>query len=158
MKQADVDVSRGARGPREVLLVEDNPGDVRLTRDAFSAGSMRPHFTVAKDGVEAMAMLRHEEPYARCPRPDLILLDLNLPRKDGREVLEEIKNDDDLGTIPVVMLTSSDSDNDVSASYRCGANCYVTKPVDLNAFNSVVRSVENFWLSIATLPPRSRSR
>jgi CheY-like chemotaxis protein len=140
------------------LLVEDNPGDVRLTRDAFSAGAARPHFTVAKDGVEALAMLRHEGKYSECPRPDLILLDINLPLKDGREVLKEIKSDDDLRLIPVVMLTTSDSDSDVKASYRAGANCYVTKPVDLGAFNAVVRSVESFWLSIATLPPRPRVR
>jgi chemotaxis family two-component system response regulator Rcp1 len=139
-------------GAFEVLLVEDSPGDVRLTREAFKDAKLHINLHVASDGIEAMAFLTREGEYAHVPRPDLILLDLNLPRKDGRQVLEEIKATQELMTIPVVILTTSDSDEDVLRSYRLHANCYISKPVDLEGFLSVVRSIDNFWLSIVKLP------
>jgi chemotaxis family two-component system response regulator Rcp1 len=138
--------------PVEILLVEDNPGDVRLTIEALRDGKVRNHLNVATDGVEALAFVRRKGAYANAPRPDVILLDLNLPRKDGREVLAEIKADADLKTIPVVILTTSKADEDILRSYELNANCYITKPVDLDQFITVVRSIEDFWLTIVTLP------
>jgi chemotaxis family two-component system response regulator Rcp1 len=138
--------------PVEILLVEDNPGDVRLTVEALREGKVRNHLNVATDGVEALAFVRREGTYANAPRPDVILLDLNLPRKDGRQVLAEIKADHDLKTIPVVILTTSKADEDILRSYQLNANCYITKPVDLDQFITVVRSIEDFWLTIVTLP------
>lgn len=139
--------------PIEILLVEDNPGDVRLTMEALREGKVHNRVSVAQDGVEAMAFLRQEGKYAAAPRPDLILLDLNLPKKDGREVLAEIKADDKLKHIPVVILTTSHAEQDILKSYDLHANCYVTKPVDLDQFISVVRSIEDFWLTVVALPP-----
>ncbi len=136
----------------EILLVEDNPADVRLTQDALREIKVRNTLHVVNDGVVAMEFLRGENDYADSPRPDLILLDLNLPRKDGREVLEEIKNDPQLRRIPVVILTTSDAEQDVLKSYDLHANCYVTKPVDMDSFISVVGSVEDFWFSVVKLP------
>jgi two-component system, chemotaxis family, response regulator Rcp1 len=138
--------------PVEILLVEDNPGDVRLTREALKEGKVRNHLYVAPDGVEALRFLRREQGYEDAVRPDLILLDLNLPKKDGRQVLEEIKNDLQLRTIPVVILTSSQAEQDICRAYDLHANCYVTKPVDLDQFITVVKSIENFWFSIVKLP------
>ncbi len=136
----------------EILLVEDNPGDVRLTKEAMKEGKIRNNLSVASDGVEAMAFLRREGKYADAPRPDVVLLDLNLPKKDGRAVLKEIKEDPNLRRIPVVILTSSKADEDVLNSYDLHANCYVTKPGDLEQFIDVVKSVEGFWLQIVKLP------
>ncbi len=136
----------------EILLVEDNPGDVRLTKEAMKEGKMRNNLSVARDGVEAMAFLRQEGQYADAPRPDVVLLDLNLPKKDGRSVLAEIKADPDLRRIPVVVLTSSKAEEDILNSYDLHANCYVTKPGDLEQFMEVVRSVEGFWVQIVKLP------
>ena len=136
----------------EILLVEDNPGDVRLTQEAMKEGKMRNNLSVARDGVEAMAFLRREGQYADAPRPDVVLLDLNLPKKDGRSVLKEIKEDPNLRRIPVVILTSSKADEDVLNSYDLHANCYITKPGDLEQFIEVVKSVEGFWLQIVKLP------
>jgi chemotaxis family two-component system response regulator Rcp1 len=138
--------------PVEVLLVEDSPGDVRLTQEAFHAANSAVHLHVASDGVEAMAYLRREGVYADAPRPDLTLLDLNMPRMDGRQVLAEIKNDVKLRTIPVVVLTTSESESDVAKSYELHANCYLCKPVQLNAFDNLVKSVNDFWLTKAKLP------
>jgi CheY-like chemotaxis protein len=137
----------------EILLVEDNPGDVRLTREALRDGKIVNNLHVAEDGVEALAFLRKEGKYRNAVRPELILLDLNLPKKDGREVLAEIKADENLRCIPVVILTSSEAEQDIVKSYNLHANCYVTKPVDLDQFISVVKSVEHFWLSVVKLPP-----
>jgi CheY-like chemotaxis protein len=136
----------------EFLLVEDNPGDVRLTREALNESKLRNNLSICTDGVEALAFLRREGKYADAPRPDLILLDLNLPRKDGRQVLAEIKADPNLKRIPVVIITSSEAEQDVLASYDLHVNCYVTKPVDLEQFIKVVRSIETFWLTIVKLP------
>ena len=144
--------------PLEVLLIEDNPGDVRLTRETLCSGKRSIHMHVATDGVEAMAFLRHEEAQVRAPRPDLILLDLNLPRMDGHEVLAEIKGDDSLKTIPTIILTTSDAQADIAKSYQLHANCYLTKPVQLDAFNCLVKSTSDFWLSTVTLPPPSQPR
>ena len=138
--------------PIEILLVEDNPGDVRLTIEGLNEGKVRNNLHVAKDGVEALAFLRRQGQHTDAVRPDLILLDLNLPRKDGREVLSEIKADDSLKTIPVVVLTTSRAEQDVLHSYQLQANCYITKPVDLEQFITVVKSIEDFWLTIVTLP------
>ena len=140
----------------EILLVEDNPADVRLTTEALKEEKIYNNLHVATDGVEAMAFLRREGKYAKALRPDLILLDLNLPKKDGREVLEEIKSDDDLKTIPVVVLTVSQAEEDILKSYNLHANCYITKPVDLDQFIKVIRSVQEFWLTIVKLPPNGR--
>jgi len=142
--------------PIEILLVEDNPADVRLTTEALKEEKIYNNLHVATDGVEAMAFLRREGKYAKALRPDLILLDLNLPKKDGREVLEEIKSDDDLKTIPVVVLTVSQAEEDILKSYNLHANCYITKPVDLDQFIKVIRSVQEFWLTIVKLPPNGR--
>jgi len=136
----------------EVLLVEDSPGDVRLTREAFKDAKVHIHLHVASDGTEAMAFLKREGEHADAPRPDLILLDLNLPKKDGREVLAEIKESPTLKSIPVVILTTSASEADILRSYELHANCYITKPVGLDGFLEVVRSIDNFWLSVVKLP------
>jgi len=138
--------------PIEVLLVEDSPGDVRLTQEAFRKANGSVHLHVAIDGVEAMAFLRHQGAHANAPRPDLILLDLNLPKMDGREVLAHIKADDSLKTIPTVILTTSDAEADIVKSYQLQANCYLTKPVQLDEFDSVVKSINDFWLTKAKLP------
>jgi len=138
--------------PAEILLIEDNPGDVRLTLEALKDSKVRNHLSVAKDGVEAMDFLSQQGPYVDAPRPDLILLDLNLPRKDGREVLAEIKQDPRWRSIPVVILTTSDAALDVLRSYDLHANCYISKPVDLDSFLHIVKSVEDFWLTIVRLP------
>ncbi len=140
--------------PIEILLVEDNPGDVRLTREALKEGKVRNNMYVATDGEEALAFLRRQGRHAEVPRPDLIFLDLNLPKKSGREVLAEIKEDPDLKRIPVVVLTVSKAEQDVLKSYSLHANCYITKPVDLDQFIDVIKSIENFWLTVVMLPPR----
>ena len=139
--------------PIMILLVEDNPGDVRLTREALKDMKMHNELYVVPDGVEAMCFLRQETPYQDATRPDIILLDLNLPRKDGREVLAEIKVSDSLKRIPVVVLTTSDDDRDILTSYNLHANCYITKPVDIRRFIEIVRNIENFWFTIVKLPP-----
>lgn len=138
----------------QVLLVEDNPADVDLAREALEMSKLRLHVSVAKDGVDALEFLNRRGPYADAPRPDLILLDLNLPRKSGRELLAEIKRDSALKRIPIVILSSSEAEKDVLQSYNLGANCYVTKPVDFRVFQSVVQGIEGFWFSIVKLPPR----
>ena len=142
--------------PIEVLLVEDNPGDVRLMLEALKEGKVLNRVSVVEDGVEAMAFMRQEGKYADAPRPDLILLDLNLPLKDGRQVLAEIKVDADLKRIPVVILTISQAEEDILKSYNLYANCYITKPVGLDDFIAVVKAIENFWLTIVKLPPDSK--
>jgi CheY-like chemotaxis protein len=139
--------------PVEILLVEDNPGDVRLTEEALKEGKVYNNLHWAKDGVEALEYLKREGKHAHAPRPDIILLDLNLPKKDGREVLAVIKSDDTLKRIPVVVLTTSKAEEDVMRSYSLHANCYVTKPVDLDKFITVVQSIDRFWLTVVTLPP-----
>jgi chemotaxis family two-component system response regulator Rcp1 len=136
----------------EVLLVEDNPADVRLTREALAEGKVRNNLHVAGDGVAALEFLRREGPHADAPHPDLILLDLNLPRKNGREILAEIKEDDALRRIPVVVLTTSEDEEDILRSYQLHANCYVTKPVGLEQFLAVVRQIDSFWLEVVKLP------
>ena len=138
--------------PIEILLVEDNPGDVLLTQESLSDSKVNNTLHVVKDGVEAMAFVRRQREYADRPRPDLILLDLNLPRMDGREVLEELKSDEDLRRIPVVILTTSSQQDDVVQAYNAHANCYITKPIDLEQFMKVVRTIESFWLEIVKLP------
>ena len=138
--------------PINILLVEDNAGDVRLTQEALKEGKVRNKLHVVRDGVEALAFLRKEGQHADAPRADIILLDLNLPKKDGREVLAEIKEDPDLRRIPVVILTISQAEEDILKSYNLHANCYVTKPVGLEQFMTVVRSVEDFWLTLVKLP------
>lgn len=143
--------ARDAR-PIEILLVEDNPGDVRLTREALRDGKVQNHLSVVGDGVEALTFLRREGAHAQAPRPGLILLDLNLPRKDGRQVLAEIKTDQSLQTIPVVILTTSTAEEDVLKAYGLHANAYIKKPVDLDQFLRVVQAVEEFWLTLVTLP------
>jgi chemotaxis family two-component system response regulator Rcp1 len=140
--------------PIEVLLVEDSPGDVRLTQEAFRTANRSIHLHVACDGVVAMAFLRREGAYAHVPRPDLILLDLNLPKMDGREVLALVKEDTSLKTIPIVILTTSEAEVDILKSYQLHANCYLTKPVQLEAFESLVNSINDFWLSKVKLPQR----
>jgi len=136
----------------EVLLVEDNAGDVRLTKEAMRESKVIVNLSVASDGEEALAFLRKEGVHQCAPRPDLILLDLNLPKKDGREVLAEIKVDTDLRRIPVVVLTTSRAEEDILRTYNLHANCFITKPVDCQAFAKVIRSIENFWLAVVTLP------
>jgi CheY-like chemotaxis protein len=140
-------------GTIEILLVEDNPGDARLTLEAFKEGKVINHVTVVRDGVEALAYLRRQEPYTNATQPDLILLDLNLPRKDGREVLAEIKADEHLKQIPVVVLTTSTAEEDIARAYGSHANCYISKPVGLEQFLRVVSSIESFWLHFVKLPP-----
>ena len=138
--------------PLQVLLIEDSPGDVRLTQEAFREANRRIVLHVASDGVEAMAFLRRQDPHRHAPRPDLILLDLNLPRMDGREVLAHIKGDSELMTIPTVILTTSDAEVDIVQSYELHANCYLSKPVQLAAFELLVKSINDFWLTTAKLP------
>lgn len=141
-------------GPIEILLVEDNPGDVRLTIEALKEGKVANQINVVMDGMEAMAFLRHDGKYKNAPIPDLILLDLNLPKKNGREVLAEIKMDSKLKHIPVVVLTTSQAEKDIIMTYNMHANCYITKPVDFDQFISVVKSIENFWFTVVKLPPK----
>lgn len=138
--------------PFEVLLVEDNPADVRLTREAFRAGPYPCRVRVAEDGESALRMLHRDAPFEHAPRPHLVLLDLNLPRRDGREVLSDIKSDRDLRAIVVIVLTSSDAEEDVAASYALLANCYIVKPVDYDGLVSLIREIESFWLGVARLP------
>jgi two-component system, chemotaxis family, response regulator Rcp1 len=140
--------------PVEILLVEDSPADVRLTKEALKEEKLYIRLNVVNDGVEAMAYLRREGSYATAARPDLILLDLNLPKKDGREVLKEIKSDEKLKIIPVVVLTISKAEEDVAKSYNLHANCFITKPLDLDQFSKVVKTIQDFWLTIVKLPPR----
>jgi len=137
----------------EILLVEDNPGDVDLAREALAGGKVRNTLHVVGDGMAAMEFLRHQGKYANVPRPDLILLDLNMPRMDGREVLAEVKADEDLKRIPVVILTTSRAEEDILKTYNLHANCYITKPIDLHQFIKVVQAVEDFWFTIVKLPP-----
>ena len=139
--------------PIEILLAEDNPGDVRLTKEALKDSKVRNNVKMVGNGVEALALLRKEGKYADAPRPDLILLDLNMPLKDGRQVLAEIKADADLKRIPVVILTTSQDEHDIIKAYNLSANCYITKPVDLDQFVNVVKSIEDFWLTVVKLPP-----
>jgi CheY-like chemotaxis protein len=138
--------------PIEILLVEDNPGDSRLAKEALKESKLKNNLYVAEDGVEAMNFLYKTGKYSKMPRPDLVILDLNLPKKDGREVLAEIKNDDNLKRIPVVILTISKAEEDILKTYNLHANCYVTKPLDLDQFMKVVKSIEDFWLTIVKLP------
>jgi len=142
--------------PIEVLLVEDSPGDARLTQEAFRDANRSVDLHVVSDGVEAMAFLRRKGSYGHVPRPDIVLLDLNLPRMDGREVLAHIKEDDDLKTIPIVILTTSDSEADIVQCYQLQANCYLSKPVQLDAFESLVKSINDFWLTKVKLPQQPR--
>ena len=145
-------------GSIQVLLVEDNPGDVRLTKEALKEGKLLNQLTVVGDGVEALSFLRKEGKYADALQPELILLDLNLPKKDGREVLAEIKADPNLRRIPVVVLTTSSAEEDILKIYDLHANCYITKPVDLEQFMGVVKSIEDFWVSVVKLPSHEASR
>jgi two-component system, chemotaxis family, response regulator Rcp1 len=138
--------------PIEILLVEDSPGDVRLTQEALRDAKVQNHLHVASDGIEATLFLSRQGKHANAPRPDLILLDLNLPKKSGRDVLEEIKMDPVLQSIPVVILTTSAAEEDILRSYQLHANCYITKPVDLHQFLKVVKTIDNFWLAIVKLP------
>ena len=149
-------MNNGNSRPIEILLVEDNPGDVRLTVEALKEGKVLNNLHVANDGAEAMSFLQREGRYADAVRPDLILLDLNLPKKDGREVLAEIKNEKELKRIPVVVLTTSRAEEDIIKTYDYHANCYITKPVDLDQFINVIKSIENFWFSIVTLPSEQK--
>ncbi|MEH2253390.1 response regulator [Nostoc sp.] len=139
--------------PIQVLLVEDNPGDAQLTRIALEESKISIHLNVVEDGVEAMAFLRKQEKYVKAAHPDIVLLDFNLPRKDGREVLAEIKGDENLKRIPVVVLTTSQAQEDILKAYNLSANCYITKPVDFDQFVKIVQSIENFWFAIVKLPP-----
>lgn len=146
-------MTHGVTGrPIEILLVEDNPGDVRLTQEILKEGKVNNNLSVASDGIEALAFLYRQGNYQSAPRPDLILLDLNLPRKDGREVLTDIKQDESLRRIPVVILTTSQAEEDILKTYELHGNCYITKPVDLEQFIRVVKSIEDFWLTIVKLP------
>jgi CheY-like chemotaxis protein len=137
----------------EILLIEDNPGDIRLVKEVFKDAKLNNNLQVALDGEEALKILRQEGEFFNSPRPDLILLDLNLPKKNGREVLREIKEDESLKCIPVVILTTSSAEEDLIETYKRDANCYITKPVDLDEFIKVVKSIQNFWLEIVKLPP-----
>lgn len=141
-----------SKSPVNILLIEDNPGDVRLTQEAFKEGNMNIKLDVVMDGVEAIKYLRKEVPYNQATMPDLILLDLNLPKKDGREVLQEIKTDDKLKRTPVVVLTTSNAQQDILKSYNLHVNCYVNKPVDFDKFFDIIQKIEDFWLSTAILP------
>ena len=145
-------MSNGIGRPVEILLVEDNPGDVRLTEEALKEGKVLNNIHLANDGVEAVSFLQKEGKYADAVRPDLILLDLNLPKKDGREVLMEIKKDEALRRIPIVVLTTSKAEEDIIRTYDYHGNCYITKPVDFDQFIKVVKSIEDFWLSVVKLP------
>jgi two-component system, chemotaxis family, response regulator Rcp1 len=144
---------RNAGRPIEILLIEDSPGDIRLTQEVFRDGKINNHLNVVEDGVQALAFLRRQFPYDDVPFPDLILLDLNLPKKDGRSVLAEIKTDEKLRRIPVVILTTSEAEDDIMHAYNLHANCYISKPIDLEQFIQVVKSIEQFWLTIVKLPP-----
>lgn len=150
-----METNSGQALPVDILLVEDNPGDVRLTREALRDGKLLNRLSTVSDGQQALAFLRKQGSYAQVSRPDLILLDLNLPRKDGREVLAEIKSDSNLRSIAVVIVTSSQAEEDILKTYNMHANCYVTKPVDLVKFVEVVRSVEEFWVHVVKLPPKA---
>lgn len=151
--QTTEDVRARLRGrPIEILLVEDSPSDVRLTQEALRRAKVNNRLNVIRDGAEALLFLRREGEYADAPRPDLILLDLNLPKKNGRDVLAEVKADENLKRIPVVILTTSRAEQDILRSYNLHANCYITKPVDLHQFISVVQSIEGFWLTVVQLP------
>jgi two-component system, chemotaxis family, response regulator Rcp1 len=141
--------------PIEILLVEDSPSDAALTKEALEAGKIANNLYRVIDGVEAMEFLKQQGKYAKSPRPDLIMLDLNLPRKDGRDVLRELKKDPSLNIIPVIVLTTSHSDKDILQSYQLNCNCYITKPVDFQHFIDVVKSIEQFWLTVVTLPPKA---
>jgi CheY-like chemotaxis protein len=143
-----------ATRPIEILLVEDSPSDTALTIEALKAGKIANRLFNVEDGVEAMAYLRREGVYKNAPTPDLIMLDLNLPKKDGREVLEELKKDTVLKLIPVIVLTTSQADEDILKAYELQANCYITKPVDFKNFIEVIKAVEHFWLAVVTLPPK----
>jgi len=138
--------------PIEILLVEDNPGDARLAKEALKDSKLKNNLYIAEDGIEAMDFLNRKGKYSQMPRPDLILLDLNLPKKDGREVLAEVKSNDDFKRIPIVILTISRAEEDIFKTYNLHANCYVTKPLDLEQFMKVVKSIEDFWLTIVKLP------
>jgi two-component system, chemotaxis family, response regulator Rcp1 len=151
-----MEVSLAAR-PIEVLLVEDNAGDIRLTEEALKEGKVIVNLTVAKDGVEAMEYLQRRNGHANAVRPDLMLLDLNLPKKDGRRVLEEIKSSPELKSIPVVVLTTSEADSDILTTYGLHANCYITKPVDMDRFVEIVQLLEEFWFTIVKLPSHKNS-
>lgn len=139
----------------EVLLAEDDPADVRLTREALKSSKLSVRLSVVENGEEALAFLRREGPYKDAPRPDLIMLDLNMPRCDGREVLRAVKTDPDLRSIPVCVVTTSDNSRDINDAYQLGVNCYVTKPIDLDQFMRVVQAIESFWMTIVKLPTRS---
>ena len=138
--------------PIHILIVEDNPGDARLAVEALTEGKITNNISIVQDGVEAVSFLRRENEHTDAPRPDLILLDLNLPKMNGKDVLAIIKNDSELKRIPVIILTTSDADQDISATYELQANCYITKPVGFDKFIDVIQSVENFWLSVVKLP------
>lgn len=138
----------------DILVVEDNPGDARLTREVLNNNNIQSCLYIVNDGVEAMEFLRNKGKFRDSPKPDLIIMDLNLPRKDGRELLAEIKTDDDLSHIPVVIMTISQAEEDILKSYKLHANCFITKPIDLNQFIKVIRSIEEFWFSIVKLPPK----
>ncbi len=150
-----MDTTSGEVRPIEILLVEDSPTDVLITKEALAHAKVVNNLQVVADGVEAMSLLRRQGPYADARRPDVILLDLNLPRKDGREVLEEVKRDANLKLIPVVVLTTSQAEEDILRAYGLHANCYITKPVDFGEFTRVVRSIEQFWFAVVTLPPEN---
>lgn len=155
MSNMTIDEDHLVGRPIEILLVEDNPGDVRLAVEALKDAKVSNHLTTVTDGEAALEFLRRQGKWAKAPRPDLVLLDLNLPRKSGREVLCDIKDDPKLRTIPVVILTTSQAEEDILKAYNCNANCYITKPVDLDQFIKVVRSIEDFWLTIVKLPANS---
>jgi CheY-like chemotaxis protein len=147
-------IARSGIKPIEILLVEDNIGDIRLTQEALKESNLMVNLRVVRDGLEAMELLHRHGSHVNTPYPDLILLDLNLPRKDGREVLQEIKNDADLKRIPVVVLTTSEAESDILATYGFHANCYITKPVDMDQFIKIVKMLKDFWFTIVKLPPR----
>jgi chemotaxis family two-component system response regulator Rcp1 len=144
--------TKNSMHPIEILLVEDNPGDARLAKEALKESKLMNNLSFAEDGVEAMNFLYKKGKYSKAPRPDLIILDLNLPKKDGREVLEEIKTNEDLKRIPVVILTISKAEEDILKTYNLHANCFISKPIDLDQFIKVVKSIEDFWLTIVKLP------
>lgn len=139
----------------DLLVVEDNPGDARLTREVLNNNGISSNLYIVNDGVEAMEFLRNKGKFVKSPKPDLIIMDLNLPRKDGREVLAEIKVDEDLKHIPIVIMTISQAEDDILKSYKLHANCFITKPIDLNHFIKVIKSIEEFWFSVVKLPPKS---
>lgn len=144
--------TRAQTRPVEILLIEDSPADVRLTTEAFKDAGVHSNLHVARDGLDALAFLRHEDKYTDVPRPDIILLDLNLPKKDGREVLAEIKADESLKRIPVIVLTTSQAEQDITKTYDLHANCYITKPAGLGQFVNVIKIIETFWLTVVKLP------